>query len=264
MVARAQGVLEHVQFDSVDSTERFTVAAATGAEEELGVYGEMSFEGMAEVLLHPAVSARLLGGTANFVDFGSGCGRLLLGVAAMCECESVVGLEALKPLHAIADKFIAAAESTESIGQRTVRSIHARAALPHDDPDPDIANALGQCDVLFMYSTAFPSEDELRLPELSASLSLYLREGSLVVTTDKFLVGSRYVFEALLPVVGESGERIHAIIWRVAGALEQSYESALEALHAEGRMGEDACEHNAAACEALLTSLEADGLDTEQ
>jgi len=67
-----------------------------------------------------------------------------------------------------------------------------------------------------------------------------------------------------LQVVGESGERIHAIIWRVAGALEQSYESALEALHAEGRMGEDACEHNAAACEALLTSLEADGLDTEQ
>ena len=56
---------------------RYEIAAVSLDDEEQGAYGEFPLLGMAQLLTHPAVKGK------NFVDVGSGVGRLLLAVAAM-------------------------------------------------------------------------------------------------------------------------------------------------------------------------------------
>lgn len=255
MVTSAERVLDAIQFErDVDRDQRFLVAVDAAGMEDVqatyGVYGEMPLRAIAEVLLLPSVKALAEKADARFVDFGSGAGRLLLGVAAMRGWASAVGVEAIEGLHSIAVGAIARAEAANAIEEGIVSSVHA-GVLPHESPTAD---ALSTCDICFMYSTAFPSEDGLRLPELSASLSCVLREGAIVVTTDKFLVGERFVFEQLLPVEGAEGERIHAFVWRVHGSPSQNYLSAIRMVE-EVWMGEDACAQNEEACAALLAVL---------
>ena len=249
MVRAAEALLQSAEFEEImDSTARFTVAAesADADAERLGVYGEMPLSSIAEVLEHPVVRRYLPSdGSATFVDYGSGTGRLLLGTAAMHNWRSAVGIEAIEALHAIASEAVRKVEASKAIAAGVVRSVHATASslLPHEDAS--VAAALAECDLLFMYSTAFPAEDGLRLPELSASLACTLPAGSLVVTTDKFLVGDRFVFEALVPLLGENNERIHGLIWRVTGpppapaAADRGYAVELGDVHARF-MGEDA------------------------
>lgn len=253
MITNAERVLDSAQFEqAADSGQRFAVAA-DGVEtllERYGVYGEMPLQAMAEILESPAVKAIADTPGARFVDFGSGAGRLLLGVAAMGEWASSIGVEALEGLHRIAAEAIRNAEEASAIGKGVVESVHA-GVLPHESPTAEI---LAASDVCFAYSTAFPSEDGLRLPELSASLSCVLREGALVITTDKFLVGERFTFVELVTVEGADGEPIHAFVWRVRGPPAPMYDDALrEAV--ESWMGEDACAQNEGACEALLAAL---------
>ena len=258
IVGAAEHVLERSSFDqSVGRDQRFAIAAGASDldTEELGVYGEMPLRGMAEVLQHPHISQVLshsVGhGGPRIVDFGSGAGRLLLGVAAMRpDWASVIGVEALESLHAVAYAAIESAESAGALRPGVASSVHA-SVLPHEAPTSE---ALAEADICFMYSTAFPSEDGLRLPELSASLACVMRDGAIVVTTDKFLVGPRFAFEALLPVEGAEGEPIHAFVWRVQGAPAESYDAALQEVAADW-MGEDACAQNPEACEALLAAL---------
>jgi len=261
MVLRAETTLRQVNFDAVDKRMRFTVAAhAPDADENTqGVYGEMPLAGIAEILQHPAVTD-CLGESPDhrrFVDFGSGSGRLLLGVASMLEWSSVIGIEAIESLHKIASEACTALAQTATTTEGVVKTIHVRTALPHQDDAA--SDALERCDVCLMYSTAFPcAEDGLRLPELSASLSCLLRNGSVVVTTDKFLVGDRFRFEALIPVLGDDGERIHVFIWKVVGPPHTGgYDSALNVVY-ERFMDEDPCTLNEAACEALLKQLALD------
>lgn len=252
LAAAADALLGSVRFDdTVGRDERFTVAANEAEEDAHGAYGEMPFLGMAEILSHPIIHG--LQPRRNFVDFGSGSGRLVLGVAAMDGLfESVVGVEALEGLHAIACSSIQSAADTGAVAPEWVRSIRSATPFPH--ADPAVAAALRSADVCFMYSTAFPSEDGLRLPQLSASLACLLKEGCVVVTTDKFLVGDRYQFEALLPVTGADGEQICAFFWRVGLPPADSYDAALEDVETRW-MGEDACEDNPEACEALLAAI---------
>ena len=68
-------------------------------------------------------------------------------------------------------------------------------------------------------------------------------------------MGERFSFEAMLPVNGGEGERIHVFLWRVLGPPAASYAAALRDVR-ERWMGEDACEHNKLACESLLASME--------
>ena len=253
MVVAAQRVLDSTQFEKgIARDQRFTVAAKSqdADDESFGVYGEFPFRAIAELLNHEALI-----GANSFVDFGSGAGRLLLGVAAMRDWDSCTGVEALSGLHAIAHDAIGNAEAAASIKGNSVRSIHG-SGMPHDEP---AAEAMRDCDLVFMYSTAFPSEDGLRLPALSASLACILRDGCVVVTTDKMLVGDRFEFVALLPLEGSEGERIHAFIWRVSGSPAATFGEAFQRVQ-DDFMGEDACEDNPEACEALLASLDADGL----
>ena len=136
MVAGAQKVLEHAKLEeTLGKDQRFAVAARSADKNDavLGVYGEFPLRAVAEVLEHPAVAA-----STSFVDFGSGAGRLLLGVSGMREWRSCVGVEALQGLHAIADKAIATAEADAAIEAGTVRAVHA-GGLPHLGPAADLS-----------------------------------------------------------------------------------------------------------------------------
>ena len=229
------------------------MAAAGAPLERYGVYGEMSFSGMAELLLHPAVHPVVARDRPRFVDYGSGSGRLLLGVAAMHEWESCAGVEAIAGLHAIASASAARAETTGLLPPGIVASLHG-SGLPHEAP---AAGVIAKADLCFMYSTAFPSEDALRLPEVSASLASTMKEGSVVVTTDTFLVGDHFRFAPPLVLAkGAGGEPIQCFVWRVTREPAPSYDTAYSEVMARW-MGDDPCEHNEKACEAIFEALEA-------
>jgi hypothetical protein len=199
MVSSAEHILEVARFDvRIDSDQRFTVAATaagTAAVETLGVYGEMPLLAIARILQHPAAAALAAQPDARFVDFGSGAGRLLLGVAAMGEWESVAGVEAIDGLHALALASIAIAEAEGALLSGVATSLHA-SGLPHEG---EAGHLMAKADIVFMYSTAFPSEDGLRLPEISASLAALMPDGSLVVTTDKLLVRPAHALASPAP-----------------------------------------------------------------
>eukprot|EP00747_Dinoflagellata_sp_TGD_P036759 gnl/TRDRNA2_/TRDRNA2_138673_c1_seq1.p1 gnl/TRDRNA2_/TRDRNA2_138673_c1~~gnl/TRDRNA2_/TRDRNA2_138673_c1_seq1.p1 ORF type:complete len:163 (-),score=30.60 gnl/TRDRNA2_/TRDRNA2_138673_c1_seq1:18-437(-) len=119
---------------------------------------------------------------------------------------------------------------------------------------------LKEAHAVFCYSTAWPSPDGLRLPELSAALSVSLQEGALVITTDKWLVGPRFSYEGMEVVQGDDGENIVVSFWRVVGQplgafLDLTGVEALRALEAD-YMGEDACAENPAACMDFMGYLE--------
>lgn len=247
MVSAANSLLARARFDSVANIDqRASAFAASGAPLDLyGIYGEMGLRAIADVLLLPSVRERT-GPTRRFVDFGSGSGRLILGVAAMAEWEACTGIEAVTGLHAIACECIDSAEANEAIPPGLVTSVLAD-GLPHVDSPAVMAAA----DVCFMYSTAFPTADDgLRLPEMSASLATVMKEGSLVVTTDTLLVGRRFAFDTLKPVKGEDGDRLNCFVWRVTGAPAPSYNDAYAEVQAHW-LGDDALAENDALCEAL-------------
>ena len=129
-------------------------------------------------------------------------------------------------------------------------SSHFADGLPHEIPE-----VMAAADICFMYSTAFPtSEDGLRLPEMSASLASALKEGSLVITTDTFLVGSRFRFEGHKMVEGDEGERLQCFVWRIIGQPSPSYDDAYAEVLAQW-MGDDALTQDEKLCEALEAAL---------
>ena len=166
---------------------RTSEIAAAGIQAELhGVYGEFPLRGMAELLTNPAVvgSSSVMSNALSFVDIGSGAGRLLLGVAGMLGDEATVtGIEASSALYVIAEKAITELVSQGKLRPGSVSSLLADVIM--QPPEPTMARTFAQADVIFCYSTAFPSEDGLRLPELSAALATLLRADSVVITTDK-------------------------------------------------------------------------------
>lgn len=261
MVALAEQAVESSTLDQIASrAQRFAVAEQY--ERRLGphgAYGEFPLRGMAELLQHPSVRDVASRPSARFVEFGSGAGRLVLGVAVMQpNWGGVTGIEAVEGLHNIADAAIRVAEAKGAVPEAICETIHSPDGLPHDDPS---AEAFASADVAFLYSTTFPSEDGLRLPRISASLASVLPAGAVVITTDKWLVGERFVFDALLPIVGEDGERIYAMVWRVVGeaAGPGGFDMSLEEIEANWS-GEDACADNPPACDAMLQTIEAEGL----
>ena len=211
---------------------------------------------LAEVLHSPTVRT-FTDCNARFVDFGSGGGRLLLAVAAMGNWKSVSGLEVGEGLHEIACESIVRAETANAVPPDTVSSIHTD-SLPHEG---HAAEVMARADVCFMYSTVFPSEDGLRLPELSASLSCVLREGSLVISTDALLVGPRFAFEALVqvdgdaPDEGEPRQRHSCYIWRIVGERASSFEEAYAEVMAEW-MSDEALMRDEALFEVLSSHLD--------
>ena len=253
-VAAAKNMLHASGFDeSAEGESSRWSMLDSAAQLQYGVHGEMPLVGIAQVLLQPAVRAVCTASPSpSFVDFGSGAGRLLLGVAAMAEWESYVGIEAVEALHAIACASIDSAEASNALDHGMVTSLHA-GGLPHEAPAFEV---MATADCVFMYSTAFPSEDGLRLPELSASLACVLKEDSIVVTTDSFLIGERFKFEELVPVQGPHSSPIHCFVWRVVGAPEPSYDATYDVVMGQW-MGSDPAERNEGAYVAMLKELQA-------
>lgn len=231
----------------------------------------------------------------SLVDVGSGAGRLVLAAATMRSWRSVAGIEACKTLAGLGEGAIAKLEREGVVAKGVMRSIHADANLGggevecHIDAtcaaDPagdgrggklaEAASALAGADIAIAYSTAFPSPDGLRLPELSAALSAVMRPGSIAITTDKWLVGRRFEFVDMIRIQGEEGPEdvIRAFIWRVVGEVPRGTGGApgaagepslglkavateLEEIQREWMDDEDACSQNGEACAAMLLSLE--------
>ena len=255
MVNAAERLLDAAGFDNTadGETKRWSLLGPQ-AQLSYGVYGEMPLRAMARVLLQPTVRAVTTERSApRFVDFGSGGGRLLLGVAAMDRWESCAGIEAVPELHGIASEAILRAEATEALPPGAVLSLHS-SGLPHEVPASQ--EVLSKADCVFMYSTAFPSEDGLRHPELSASLATMLKESSVVVTTDAFLLGERFEFDELVPVQDAYGSPIHCFVWRVIGDPESCYDAAYAEL-VDQWMPSHPAERSLAPYEAMLSELEA-------
>ena len=243
--------------------ERFTVAADGTQLESHGAYGEFPLRGIATILSHDAVQKRIMSSmSASFVDVGSGAGRLLLAVAAMRAdlWSTVTGIEASESLHAIATHSIKQVERAQLLAGGVVGSLHA------DFADDAASDVLRKADVIFCYSTALPTPDGLRLPRLSAALTAAAPVGSLVITTDKWLVGDRFSFEALITIPGgeddgtaEDGgmgdEQINAFLWRVVGQPPRGGQAVALADIEARWMGDDACADQPGACEALVRAL---------
>lgn len=230
----------------------------------------------------------------SFVDIGSGAGRLILAASTMRAWRSVTGIEASEPLATLGSDAIAALEDKHVVQKGLLKSIHADANLGSGSVeclfdascvgDPTgvgdggqiahAASALAGADIALAYSTAFPSPDGLRLPELSAALSAVMRPGAVCITCDKWLVGRRFQFVDMLIVQGEEGpeDQIRCFIWRVVGdvpvaAADRDKEGRagvalvaqeLEKINKYWMDEEDACSQNPEACSLLLESLESE------
>jgi len=232
----------------------------------------------------------------SLVDIGSGAGRLVLAAATMRPWRSVTGIEASKPLAGLGAAAIKKLEDGNVVEKGVLRSVHADAHLTggrlttviaqdvntkaahaldpagENEGGGDIAaaaSALAGADVAIAYSTAFPSPDGLRLPELSAALSAVMRPGTVAVTTDKWLVGSRFEFVDMVKLEGEDGPEdvIRAFIWRLKGEAPVACTSdgvpgvevvakELETILYDYMDEDDACSQNPDAAMALLTDLE--------
>lgn len=260
MTADAEALLEVVPHLSSQSSDmRFKVAVADMDADHHGAYGEFPVENMAKLLTHPAVLAQTEAqDSAGFVDIGSGAGRLLLAVAAMMQGTwTVAGIEASEVLHLLATDAITTLEDLGKLKAGSVKSVHA------DSSAAAAAPFLVNADIVFCYSTAFPSDDGLRLPELSATLAATLPEGAIAITTDKWLVGERFAFEDLVVFYADGDEGDFptlAFVWRMLGnPIAGGAVAALADIETQW-MEEDACAISPLACEAMMDAL---GLDEE-
>ena len=91
---------------------------------------------------------------------------------------SVTGIEASEPLATLGSDAIAALEDKHVVQKGLLKSIHADANLGSGSVECLFDGA----DIALAYSTAFPSPDGLRLPELSAALSAVMRPGAVCIT----------------------------------------------------------------------------------
>jgi hypothetical protein len=127
---------------------------------------------------------------------------LILAASTMRAWRSVTGIEASEPLATLGSDAIAALEDKHVVQKGLLKSIHADANLGSGSVeclfdascvgDPTgvgdggqiahAASALAGADIALAYSTAFPSPDGLRLPELSAALSAVMRPGAVCIT----------------------------------------------------------------------------------
>ena len=151
---------------------------------------------------------------ATFVDVGSGCGRLVLAASVLWpSLTRCAGVERVAQLHTLATEAAAAAAADDLLGAPcTFYCGDATAFLGKGDE-------LAQADVLFAYSSTWPSEGDL-LSDFSMVCGTRLREGTLVITTDKKLasVAGLWNFRLVDELEGsnrETGGSSVGFIWEV-------------------------------------------------
>ena len=135
---------------------------------------------------------------ATLLDDGSGCGRLVVAASALWpELRCAIGVEKIEELH--------------EVGVRAVRGLadeeRGRAVL-HCGDATGLREVMRAADVVFAYSSAFPSDGVL-LTDFSATCGTRLREGTRVITTDKRLASddaTPWCFELIEAVEGPNRE----------------------------------------------------------
>lgn len=164
-------------------------------------------------LVDRALCARSDGAAgATFVDVGSGCGRLVLAASVLWpSLARCAGVERVAQLHQLAIEAIGSADGV--LGAPC--SFYCGDAATYLGERGELA----QADVLFAYSSTWPSEGEL-LSDFSATCGTHLRRGALVVTTDKKLasVPGLWNFRLVDKVEGfnrETGGNSVGFIWEV-------------------------------------------------
>ena len=184
---------------------------AIGCDVDTGLtYGEFALDHFA-CLVERALDGSSAEGL-TFVDIGSGCGRLVFAAKLLWpELACTAGIEIVPELHALA---LAAAARTDIPAAPRCQFIcgdAAHALAP--------TGALADADILFAYSSAFPSEGDL-LSDLSAVCGTCLKVGARVITTDKRLcsVDGLWAFEELDTITGvnhETGGTSVGYVYRV-------------------------------------------------
>lgn len=128
----------------------------------------------------------------NFVDIGSGCGRIALYLAMTRQNWDVHGIEISKLLHEQATEYLEKAMEQNFFSDST--SVESGSLALHLGPAAEFYHLLGQADCIFAYSTAFsaksfsPELGALLLdPEWSNLLSESCKTGCVAITTDRAL-----------------------------------------------------------------------------
>ena len=118
--------------------------------------------------------------SATLCDVGSGTGRLVLWAAATSEWKAVIGIELLGSLHQAALE-----KHTTATNEISLQSSHV--GFYQGSFDDATLLPWREIDVAFAYTTAFPSDADGILADLSAALSRRLRAGCIVIVTDGLL-----------------------------------------------------------------------------
>ena len=165
-------------------------------------YGEFDFGFFAE-LVQRALDEQGSSAGQTFVDVGSGCGRLVFGAAALWpDLACVAGVERVDELHRLA--VAATAFDLPLIPRRQFICGDAADSLA-------AGGTLANADVLFVYSSAFPSHGDL-LTDFSEMCGEHLRVGTRIVTTDKRLAdGELWSFKLIEAIDGPNRETFGSV-----------------------------------------------------
>ena len=132
---------------------------------------------------------------ATFCDVGSGTGRLVLWAAASDRWKSVAGVELLPSLHRTAVETREKALELIMEGEFQLQTDPWLINLHEGSFEDGALLDWDEIDVCFAYTTAFPSDENNVLVELTAALKKRLRAGCIVATTDYHLGDGFQVIE---------------------------------------------------------------------
>jgi Histone methylation protein DOT1 len=148
---------------------------------------------------HIGNSVSLLASNGQFVDIGSGYGRICMAAAGILQGWKAIGIEIVKGLTEAADELRTEAEVLGSCcpWAQNVNFINS----DYTEAGGAAEVAISTATIVFCFATTWPSGGTPYLGELSGVLGRLLRNGSFVITVDKQLVTDEDV--------GAHGARFH-------------------------------------------------------
>eukprot|EP00747_Dinoflagellata_sp_TGD_P184268 gnl/TRDRNA2_/TRDRNA2_39739_c0_seq1.p1 gnl/TRDRNA2_/TRDRNA2_39739_c0~~gnl/TRDRNA2_/TRDRNA2_39739_c0_seq1.p1 ORF type:complete len:333 (-),score=62.65 gnl/TRDRNA2_/TRDRNA2_39739_c0_seq1:57-1055(-) len=137
-------------------------------------YGELTIDGIAALVAD--AKARLEKPIRNFLDLGSGTGKVVLVAAALCpEMSRATGIEASEQRHEMAEHLLQDLASGNARHQR----LRDQVLLVHGDARSAVA-LIASADVVWVSNTCFPDWLD---NEIGAMIDRYACEGTLVYST---------------------------------------------------------------------------------
>ena len=128
-----------------------------GMEQEVGSYGEFPMEAMAALRQSPRFKDKKFPEPRIFVDVGSGLATLAIGMTALHPSfTATYAIEALPSVAKKAQAFVESAVKSKKLAKGQVTPLKGFVGVPLDR---NIASVLEQAQVVFCYSTAWPTPD---------------------------------------------------------------------------------------------------------